>query len=303
MGRLSGVFLILISAVSFGTMPIFARMAYAAGSDPITVLFIRYLIAGVILVLITRIENKPLPRGKVLLGLVGMGVFGYVGQSFFYFNALNLASTSLVALILYLYPVLVTFFSVVLFKEKLTVVKAAALALAMVGAVLTIGPTGGGRPLGVVMAFIAATIYSIYILVGSRILKYAGAIQATTIIIVSSLFVYSGLASWQGIHLPQTSLGWIGAVGVAIICTVVAALTFLAGLQRIGPSNTATLSTAEPVTSVFLASLLLHDSLTPLRLLGGALILAAVVILTRGGAAASAPARLELQDPKGYQKL
>jgi drug/metabolite transporter (DMT)-like permease len=87
-------------------------MAYAAGADPITVLLIRYLIAGGILLVITLIENKPLPRGKILLGLIGMGVFGYVGQSFFYFNALNLASTSLVALILYLYPVLVTFFSV-----------------------------------------------------------------------------------------------------------------------------------------------------------------------------------------------
>jgi drug/metabolite transporter (DMT)-like permease len=147
------------------------------------------------------------------------------------------------------------------------------------------------------MAFIAAVIYSIYILVGSRILKHASAIQATTIIIVSSLFVYTGLAAWQGIHLLQTELGWIGAAGVAVICTVVAALTFLAGLQCIGPSSTATLSTAEPVTTVFLASLLLHDSLTPVRLLGGALILAAVIVLTRGEAAATAPAVVESPTP------
>ncbi len=82
MGRLAGVFLILISAVSFGTMPILARFAYDAGSDPITVLFLRFSTAGLILLVIARLEGRPLPGRKILLGLVGMGVIGYVGQSF-----------------------------------------------------------------------------------------------------------------------------------------------------------------------------------------------------------------------------
>ncbi len=165
----------------------------------------------------------------------------------------------------------------------------------MIGAVLTIGPNGGGKPLGIIMAFCAAAIYSIYILVGSKILKSTSPIQATTIIMISTFFVYAGLASWQGLHLPQTNLGWAGVAGVAVICTVVASLTFLAGLKRIGPANAATLSTLEPVTSVFLASLLLHDSLTPVRLLGGALILAAVVVLTRNEIATSVPIAVELK--------
>jgi drug/metabolite transporter (DMT)-like permease len=295
MSRLAGILLILISAVSFGTMPILAHFAYEAGSDPTTVLFLRFLAAGLILLVIAHLEGKPLPGGKILLGLVGMGVIGYVGQSFLFFNALTMASTSLVALILYLYPVLVTFFSVLIFKEKLTMVKVIALTLAMIGAVLTIGPNGGGQPLGIIMAFSAAVIYSIYILVGSKILKSTSPIQATTIIMVSTFFVYAGLASWQGLHLPQTNLGWVAVAGVAVICTVVASLSFLAGLLRIGPANAATLSTAEPVTSVFLASLLLHDSLTPVRLLGGVLILAAVVILTRSEMAASMPVVVEIK--------
>jgi drug/metabolite transporter (DMT)-like permease len=295
MSRLAGAFLIIISAVSFGTMPIFARMAYESGSDPITVLLVRFCVAGVILLFISRIENKPLPTGKTLIGLIGMGVFGYVGQSFFFFNALTLASTSLVALILYLYPVLVTIFSVVILKESLTPVKAAALFLAMVGAVLTIGPGGGGQPLGIILAFTAATIYSVYILVGSRILKHTSAIQATTVIIVSSFIVYCGLAAWHGVHLPQTGQGWVGALAVAVICTVVAALTFLAGLQKIGAANAATLSTAEPVTTVFLAGFLLHDAIAPQQLLGGLLILVAVIILTRGEIAVPEPVAPELK--------
>lgn len=295
MNRLAGIGLIIISAISFGTMPIFAHMAYGAGSDPITLLVLRYSIGGTILLVIACIERKPLPTRRILLGLIGMGVFGYVGQSFFYFMALTMASTSLVALILYLYPVLVTIFSVLLFKEKLTVVKTTALGLALCGAGLAVGPAGDGQPAGILMAFIAASIYSIYILAGSRIMKGTDAVQATTIIIVSSFVVYAGLAAWRGLHLPQTNQGWIGVLGVAVICTVVAALTFLAGLKRIGPSNAATLSIAEPVTSVFLASLLMHDTLTPLRILGGFLILAAVILLTRGEVSAPAQAVPELK--------
>jgi drug/metabolite transporter (DMT)-like permease len=295
MGRLAGVFLIFLSAVSFGIMPILARFAYEAGSDPITVLFLRFLIAGLILLILACIEGKPLPGRKILLGLIGMGVFGYVGQSFFFFNALTLASTSLVALILYLYPVLVTVFSVLIFKEKLTLVKVAALLLAMIGAVLTIGPNGGGHPLGIIMAVCAAVIYSIYILVGSKILKSTSPIQATTIIMISAFFVYAGMATWQGLHFPQTNLGWAGVAGVAVICTAVASLTFLAGLKRVGPANAATLSTLEPVTTVFLASLLFHDSLTPVRLLGGVLILAAVIVLTRNEITPLIPVALELK--------
>ena len=58
-------------------------------------------------------------------------------------------------------------------------------------------------------------------------------------------------------------------------------LTFLAGLERIGPTNAALLSTLEPAVTVLLAAVLLGETLKPLSLVGGALILIAVALLTR----------------------
>jgi drug/metabolite transporter (DMT)-like permease len=58
-------------------------------------------------------------------------------------------------------------------------------------------------------------------------------------------------------------------------------VAFLAGLERVGPINAATLSTIEPVVTVVLAALILHENITPLRILGGMMILLAVIILTR----------------------
>jgi drug/metabolite transporter (DMT)-like permease len=72
----------------------------------------------------------------------------------------------------------------------------------------------------------------------------------------------------------------IGAI--VLIATVLPVVTFLAGMERIGPTSAATLSTLEPVVTVVLAACLLGEMLRPITLLGGALILVAVLLLTHG---------------------
>ena len=67
-------------------------------------------------------------------------------------------------------------------------------------------------------------------------------------------------------------------------------VTFLAGLERIGPTNAALLFTLEPVVTIVLAALFLHEQLAPVTLLGGALVLGAVVLLARAELAPAAPA-------------
>ncbi|HQN03961.1 MAG TPA: DMT family transporter [Anaerolineaceae bacterium] len=288
MRRFSGYIFTIISAVSFGIMPILARYAYASGADPITVLFLRFLTAAVLMFAILFVRKIPLPRGRTLFHLFLMGGLGYVGQSMCYFNALTMASASLVSLLLYLYPVLVTVLSAIFLKDKITPVKLAALGLALAGAFLTIGFSSEGTPLGIILGLGAAVIYSVYIVAGSRVMQNVQALPASAVIMASAGLVYGGLAAVRGTVLPSTPGGWLAILGIAVLCTVVAITTFMAGIVRIGPTNAATVSTLEPVVAVVLAGLLLNESLSPLKLAGGALILAAVVILTRAGQRADA---------------
>lgn len=288
MRRFSGYIFTIISAVSFGIMPILARYAYASGADPITVLFLRFLIAAVLMFAILFVRKIPLPRGRTLFHLFLMGGLGYVGQSMCYFNALTMASASLVSLLLYLYPVLVTVLSAIFLKDKITPVKLAALGLALAGAFLTIGFSSEGTPLGIILGLGAAVIYSVYIVAGSRVMQNVQALPASAVIMASAGLVYGGLAAVRGTVLPSTPGGWLAILGIAVLCTVVAITTFMAGIVCIGPTNAATVSTLEPVVAVVLAGLLLNESLSPLKLAGGALILAAVVILTRAGQRADA---------------
>src|SRR5438067_10600417 len=158
--RWVGLLLIVISAAAFGALPIFTRLAYAAGADPTTVLLLRFAIAAGVMLLVMLARRIPFPSGRVLLGLILMGGLGYVGQSLAYFTALTMVSAGLVALLLYLYPAIVTVLSVLFFKERLTVAKTGALVLALVGTAFTLGPTGSGRMLGIILAIASAVMSS-----------------------------------------------------------------------------------------------------------------------------------------------
>jgi drug/metabolite transporter (DMT)-like permease len=65
------------------------------------------------------------------------------------------------------------------------------------------------------------------------------------------------------------------------VSTVAAITWFFAGLKRVGPTRASTLSTVEPAVTVALAALMLDERIALVQLAGGALILAAVVLLAR----------------------
>lgn len=278
--RLIGAGLIIISAASFGTLAIFGRYAYAAGLDTFTLLAIRFSAAAILMAALMVVRGQSLPRGRTLLQLVGMGALGYVGQSFSYLSAIKYASAGLVALLLYLYPAIVALLSVFVLKEKLTPLKLNALALATLGAALTADPHGGSWT-GILLALAAAGIYSVYIIVGAGVLKKVSAVQSSTVIFASAGAVYVVLTLINGPHLPTDAAGWGWMTAIILVATVIPVVTFLAGMQRIGPVNASMLSTVEPIVTVTLAALLFGESLPPVILFGGVLILLAVLLLAR----------------------
>jgi drug/metabolite transporter (DMT)-like permease len=288
MKRLTGILLIAVSAASFGTLAIFGRFLYADGMDTFTMLFLRFGISASIMTVILILRREPFPRGRVLALLIGMGALGYVGQSFSYLSAIQYASAGLVALLLYLYPMFVFILSVIFLREKVTWIKVAALVLALLGTALTVGPAGG-QFLGIFFAITAAVVYSVYIIVGTNVMKHVSAVQSSVVIFASAGAVYGTLTAVNGAQFPASSSGWWSMAGIVLLATVIPVVTFLAGLERIGPTNAAMLSTLEPVVTVLLAAWLFAERLEPITLAGGALILVAVVVLTRSEMARQIP--------------
>ncbi len=281
MRRLTGVFLVVVSAAAFGTLAIFARFAFADSVDAVTLSFFRFTLAAAGMAVPLAARREPLPRGRTLGWLIAMGALGYVGQSSAYLTALQFIPAGTVALLLYLYPIFVAALSAVFLKERLTRVKFAAMGLALVGMALTVGPEWTGRWQGVALALTGAAIYSVYILVGTHVMRRVTVFQSSTVILASAGLTFGAWMAARGPHLPATAGGWLAILGVVVVSTILPVATFLAGLERIGPTNAAMLSTLEPVVTVLLAAGLLGEAITPLTVFGGALILAAVLLLTR----------------------
>ena len=277
MNRIAGILLISISAASFGTLAIIGRFAYADGMDVTTLLFLRFTIAAILMFAWMALRREPLPRGRVLLQLAGMGGLGYVGQSFCYMSAIQYASTGLVALLLYLYPVFVTVLTVIVQKKKITSRTILALVLATGGAALTANPEGGQLP-GILLAVSAALIYAVYIIVGTDVMKQVSSVQSSAVIFSSAAVVFGLMTLIRGAHWPATQTGWLAVSGIALVATMLPVATFLAGLKIVGATDASLLSTLEPVVTVILAAVVLSEPILPSMLIGGALILAAVVI-------------------------
>lgn len=288
--RNAGIAFVVASAAAFGAMAILARIAYASGVDTATLLALRFAIAAGAMLALARIRGVALPGGRTLAALVVLGALGYGGQAASFFTALTLAPAGLVALLLYLHPALVAVLAALFLHERIDAPRLGALAMALAGTALTVGPAlGDGASAspamlaGIGFAIAAASFYAVYIIAGAALGRRARPLAMSTVVIASAAVVFAAASAVRGPQWPQTAAGWLAVVAIAVLCTVAAITLYFAGLERIGPTRASTLSTVEPVVTVTLAGIVLGETIAPVQLAGGALILAAVIVLARAG--------------------
>ncbi len=262
-------------------MAILAKLAYRDGVTLSSMLFLRFSLAGAVLAAWGQLHGMAWPRGRDLLWLVAMGGLGYVGQAYCYFAALRYASAGMVGLLLYLYPAIVVLLSAFIFKRAIGVGRRWAVALALAGTALTVGGDLHSETAGILLGIGAALIYSTYILAGAGVMLRVAPLPAATVVIVSAAAVYAAGAIAEGIHWPASGGGWLAVGAIALFSTVFAILGFFKGMEKLGAADASTLSTMEPLITLLLAALVLGETVTPVQLLGGSLILVAVVYLAR----------------------
>ncbi len=277
-----GFFLIIISAISFGLMPIFATFAYKSGLDIKTILLFRFVSAAVIINIYITFKKYTYPRGKLLVMLIFMGAVLYSAQAFSYFSAVSLIGSSLTSILLYLYPSIVLLLSVILLKTKVYKLDIIALFFTTVGAIFVVGLKFENIDLiGIIFGLAAALIYSVYIIVGTKAMRGTTPIIATGVIMAGSASVYLIYALAYNIAIPNTpeQWGWISAI--TIVSTLIAIITFFAGLKLIGPLKASMISTLELVVTLFLSYLLLGEKMDYLQVIGSIFILIAAIILAK----------------------
>ncbi len=271
----------MLSATAFGAMAVFGKLAYESGVTVDALLLVRFGLAAAVLVpvALARGALRGLPRRAVLTGL-GMGVFGYALQSGLYFSALTRIDASLVALLLYVYPVLVMVGAVALRRERASARRVFALVTALAGIGLVLGGATSGHLdlLGVLLGLGAGVTYTVYILVGDRVTGDVPPLALAALVCTGATgtFLVTG-AVRGGTDLDIAPAGWLWLAAIALVSTVGGILFFFAGMARVGPSMAAILSILEPVVTVGAAALVFGETLSVVQWLGGLLVLSAVV--------------------------
>jgi drug/metabolite transporter (DMT)-like permease len=274
--------LVMFSACCFGSIGTFVTLATRAGAGLVDVLAWRFLIAAILLMVVSggpRVVRSHLGRGWPLLPLAGGGqaLIGFLSLS-----ALRYIPVATMIFLFYSYPTWVAIISALRGRERLTGQRVTALALSLAGVTVMVGMPGTTslNPIGVWLALGGALLYALYIPMMEQLgAGLAPAVTSTfatagaAVILTFVALVRGGLA----IQLAPTA--WLAIGLLALFSTVLAFIAFLRGLPVIGPVRTAIVSTVEPFWGAFLASVLLAQPLSPRTLAGGMLLATAVIIL------------------------
>lgn len=271
-----GYLLVIISAIGFGFMPIFALYAYEGGIGVPTLLFLRFLLTAIIMFAFIFIRYRGWKvTKKQLFALFLLGGVLYTMQSSFFFSALHYIPPSLNTLLLYLFPIFVAILSFFINKERLSPRIVIAILISLVGIVFVLGsPSGDIQLFGVLLAVGAAITYSFYILLGDRVTANLSPFVTTGFVALFATFSFLifGVAT-QSLDFSFAPSTWIFVLCVVVFSTIVSIFTFFTGMKLIGPTKASVLSMIEPVVTAVFSALLLSEQITLIQMVGGSVVL------------------------------
>jgi len=273
--RNRGILLTIISTIGFSTYPIFGKYVFSGGANLSTTLFVRFALAALFFWIIShRLEGIPKLKAKLWITLIIMGAIGYASMSGLYLLSVKFIPTSLAALLLYTYPMIVAVLSVISKQETFSKYKITGLFICSAGLILVLGLNlKGVNLMGILLAIGASVTYSLYIVAANFVLKEISPLLSSAVIASSAAVTYGliGVASGFTWHLSSTT--WLGILGIAFFCSILAMLTFFYGVKLIGPTSASVISSLEPIMTIAFAALFFQERLTLLQSLGGILVI------------------------------
>ncbi len=281
--RRGGVFYILTGSLGYALLPVWVRWLEPSGLTALDMTFWRYMLAapavwGTLALLGTPAPTKALPwRGLLVLGVI------LASTALSAFIGLQLMPVPTYALLIYSYPAQVAVLNYLL-GERLSRRSWLALLATSSGILLTLyGVEGGFAGIGLAgatVAFLNALFIALYFLVNSRVMRGKEGIQhAAAWATTGALIVILPFSLLARVTIPKDMVTWLLLTCLAVWSTVMPIFMYMTGIQRLGSSRAAILSTSEPVLTAMIALLLLGEALQPLQIPGGALIILSILLL------------------------
>ena len=284
----------LVSALGFGALPVLGKEAYDAGLGPLALLWGRFGLAALAFWMLVIVAVRPAaPPARFVVAGLAMGALGYAVEATLFFVALERIDASLVELLLYAHPAIVTGVALGSGREAPGPRLLGALALATLGVIGVFAGSlaGGVDAVGLALGLGAAAVYAGYVLAGERVVAVVHPVLLAALVATGATasFTAAGLLR-GGLPLPRSGDAWMAVAVIAAVATVVPMVALFAGIERVGAPTASIVSTFEPVVTVVLAALVRSETLSLVEATGAACIFAAVRLLAQPpGPAAPAP--------------
>lgn len=289
--RRRGVLLTLIGAALFSTKAVFVKLAYAYEVLPIELLGLRMAISLPFFLAVgayqmNRVKPDVPMDARAALTAALVGLVGYYAASFTDFAGLRYVSAGMERIILFIYPTMVLMAQRLFFGTPITVVQWVATGISYSGILLAFSEAnlriGSDFWKGATLILTSAAAYSAYVIGSGRMTPRYGTIRFTTLAMVAAAVavlthVYLSAATLFG--LAPAVYGW--GVVIAVVCTVVPTYLVADGIKRAGAGDAAIIGAVGPIVTIGLEYAVLPNRLTPLQLIGGALVVTGIVIAAR----------------------
>lgn len=281
---LKGCLLVIASAVIYGSMPLVAKTIYRHGVNAASLVLFRNLFAAVPLFFWARRRREPLRLSRDQLPAVTAICFlGGAATPLLLFSSYHTISSGTATTIHFIYPVFVLLGCTLFFGEPLSPVKALCVMLSTAGILLFYTPGEQSRLIGLGLAFASGITFAAYVVSLNKCgrIKGIGAVRLSlymAVVCTVAMLIYT-LATGS-LTFPDSAGTWALCAVFAVAVSLGATVCFQAGAFIVGSQRAAIFSTFEPITSIVIGVLVLHEPFTWKTALGSVMILSAVVLLT-----------------------
>lgn len=270
----------IISASTFGLIPMFSIPAINAGMSVNSALFYRYLISTIILGTFLIIKKKNIRvKREELTTLAGLILLGGT-TALFLMNSFRYIPSGVASTIHFLYPVVVAMLMTILFKEKFSIFYFIAIILALMGVAAISGLSSSFEvnTTGIIYVILSVITYALYI-VGINKSK-AGRMSPTSMtlyimIMLTMFFLILSIPEGGVQAIPNREV--LGSLTLlSLVSTLLSNFTLILAIKSIGSTTTSIMGCVEPVTALTVGILVFGEPITSTQMLGVALILSSV---------------------------
>ena len=264
------------------TIPVLSPVGYA---------FVRFALAGVVLLAICRWREGSIgiPRREIV-PLAGLGFLGFGVYQMLWSTALASTSVGNSALLIGSTPVFTALVAAAIGVDRLDRLKVLGVAIAFCGVAIVAaghGLTFGSSAIGDLLTLVAAVSWAFYVSIGAGILRRFSALRATAWTVTFGAIFLAPVGLWQlaSVDLAQVGPGQIGAIAYSgLLSSALGNVVVFWGISLLGPTRITNLQFLPPALAIVFAAIFLGDPILAGQVVGGAIIVAGVLLARSGRA-------------------